>query len=237
MRMKSTVEEIRDRFDNEVERFSNLETGQSATIDAPLVLDLITAAAAVVCPQAQASLDIGCGAGNYTLKLLEKLPNLNATLIDLSANMLARARERIAPQTSGQITTLQADIRQVELGEQQFDVVVAGAVLHHLRAPEEWSAVFAKIHRSLKPGGCFWISDLIEHDHPGIHAEMWKRYGQYLARLRDEAYREKVFAYIDHEDTPASLEFQLQVLRDVGFQHVQVLHKHLCFAAFGGIKA
>ena len=33
---KSTVEEIRQRFDGDVERFSNLETGQSATVDAPL---------------------------------------------------------------------------------------------------------------------------------------------------------------------------------------------------------
>ena len=44
--MKSTVDQIRQRFDNDVERFSNLETGQSATIDAPLVLDLITTVAA-----------------------------------------------------------------------------------------------------------------------------------------------------------------------------------------------
>src|SRR5687768_11443821 len=33
--MKSTVDEIRRRFDADVERFSNLETGQSATLDAP----------------------------------------------------------------------------------------------------------------------------------------------------------------------------------------------------------
>ena len=67
--MKSTVEQIRQRFDADVDRFSNLETGQSATIDAPLVLDLITAAAAATNPQATRSLDIGCGAGNYTLKI------------------------------------------------------------------------------------------------------------------------------------------------------------------------
>ncbi len=40
--MKSSVEQIRERFDKDVERFSNLETGQSATVDAPLVLKLIT---------------------------------------------------------------------------------------------------------------------------------------------------------------------------------------------------
>ena len=43
---KSTVDEIRERFD--VERFSNLETGQSATIDAPLSLTLIADAASCV---------------------------------------------------------------------------------------------------------------------------------------------------------------------------------------------
>jgi len=35
---KSTVDEIRSRFDADVERFSNLTTGQSATIDAPLAI-------------------------------------------------------------------------------------------------------------------------------------------------------------------------------------------------------
>jgi hypothetical protein len=36
--MKSTVDEVRPRFDATVNRFSTLETGQSATVDAPLPL-------------------------------------------------------------------------------------------------------------------------------------------------------------------------------------------------------
>jgi tRNA (cmo5U34)-methyltransferase len=36
---KSTVDEIRQRFDADVERFSKLETGQQAAMDAPLILD------------------------------------------------------------------------------------------------------------------------------------------------------------------------------------------------------
>ena len=47
---KSSVEEIRQRFDADVERFSNLDTGQSAAIDAPLVLELIARSAAAVSP-------------------------------------------------------------------------------------------------------------------------------------------------------------------------------------------
>src|SRR6266498_2096919 len=90
--MKSTVHEIRQRFDADVERFSDLDTGQSATVDAPLALALVAEAAAATTPHARHVLDVGCGAGNYTLKLLESLPNLNATLIDLSQPVLHHLR-------------------------------------------------------------------------------------------------------------------------------------------------
>lgn len=54
---KSTVDQIRERFDGDVERFSNLETGQSATIDTPLSLALIAEAALRVTPRATSFLD------------------------------------------------------------------------------------------------------------------------------------------------------------------------------------
>lgn len=234
--MKSTVEQIRQRFDNDVERFSNLQTGQSATIDAPLVLELITQMAATLHPQATASLDLGCGAGNYTLKLLERLPHLEVTLIDLSQPMLDRARQRVGDVTGGRIETIQGDIREIELGQSRFDVVMAAAVLHHLRGEAQWRAVFAKLYAALKPGGSLWISDLIEHSTEAVQALMWQRYGDYLTDLRDEAYRETVFDYIAQEDTPRPLLFQLDLLREVGFRQVEILHKNSVFAAFGGIK-
>src|SRR5262245_52945362 len=109
--MKSSVDEIRQRFDADVERFANLETGQSATSDAPLRMALVARAAAATTPHARHVLDIGCGAGNYTLKLLEHLPNLDATLVDLSQPMLDRAVERVGRATSGTVTPVQGDVR------------------------------------------------------------------------------------------------------------------------------
>ena len=69
---KSSVEEIKVRFDNDVERFSNLETGQTSTIDAPLAMDLIAQAASKSSKNIQRVLDIGCGAGNSTIKLAQQ---------------------------------------------------------------------------------------------------------------------------------------------------------------------
>ena len=233
---KSTVEQIRARFDNDVERFSNLETGQSATIDAPLSLALIAEAASRVNPRASSLLDIGCGAGNYSLKILERLPNLDVTLIDLSRPMLDRAVERVSRATSGKVTALQGDIRELPIGESKFDVICAAAVLHHLRGQEEWRQVFSKLHSALKAGGSLWISDFIEHSDPRIQSLMWERYGTYLSQLKDEAYRDHVFAYVAQEDSPRPLMFQLDLLRAVGFTEVEILHKNSCFAAFGAMK-
>lgn len=234
--MKSTVEQIRERFDNDVERFSNLETGQSAQIDSPLALELVAQAAAVTTPHASAMLDVGCGAGNFTLKLLQRIPGLEVTLIDLSRPMLDRAVQRVSSATSGKVTALQGDTREVSLGEARFDIIVAASVLHHLREESEWKAVFAKFYRALRPGGWLWIHDFIEHSHPQVQAMMWERYGAYLTQLKDAAYRDHVFAYTQQEDSPRSVLFQIDLLRAVGFQDAEVLHKNNCFAAFGARK-
>jgi tRNA (cmo5U34)-methyltransferase len=235
--MKSSVDEIRQRFDNDVERFSNLETGQSSTVDAPLMLSLATQAATLVNPDATDLLDVGCGAGNYTLKLLESLPNLNITLVDLSRPMLERAVQRVGSASAGAIRALQGDIRDLGFSSAQFDIILASAVLHHLRSEAEWWTVFPKFHNILKPGGSVWIVDLIEHSIPTVQTLMKARYGEYLVSLKDEAYRDHVFAYIEKEDSPRSLLFQVDLLRQVGFEYVEILHKNTCFAAFGGIKS
>ena len=234
--MKSSADEIRRRFDADVERFSNLTTGQSAAVDAPLAMSLVAAAAAAVTPQARHVLDVGCGAGNYTLRLLEHLPGLDATLLDLSRPMLDRAAERVGAATAGRVATVQADVREATFADGGFDIVLAAAVLHHLRTDAEWEAVFDSFFRRLRPGGSVWVFDLVSRPRPAVQALMWGRYGEYLTGLKGEAYRDEVFAYVEKEDTPRPLGYQLDLLTRAGFRDPDVLHKHLCFAAFGAVR-
>lgn len=234
--MKSTVEEIRARFDADVERFSNLETGQTAAIDGALALELITDAAAASTPGAKTLLDVGCGAGNFALRMLGRLPLLDVTLVDLSQPMLDRAKQRVSEVAQGTVVTHQADIRELELGENSFDIVLAAAVLHHLRTDDEWRSVFQKFHRAIRPGGGIWIFDMVSSSNAAVEPLMRQRYGHYLTALKDEGYRDQVFAYVEKEDTPKPLIFQLELLKAVGFEAVEVLHFNTCFAAFGAVK-
>jgi tRNA (cmo5U34)-methyltransferase len=233
---KATNDEIKERFDNDVERFSNLEVGQQTTIDAPLTMELCTEAAKYINPDAKELLDIGCGAGNYTLKMLSKIPELNCTLNDLSMPMLERAKERVSAKTNGKVNVIQDDMRNLDLPGSHFDVVLAAATFHHLRTDADWELVFTKLYVALKPGGSIWISDLITHDSELINKLFQDKYRAYLETLGGPEYAQKVFDYIAYEDTPRSLSYQLALLSKVGFKEIEILHKNSYFAAFGAIK-
>ena len=64
----------------------------------------------------------------------------------------------------------------------------------------------------------------------------WRLYGEYLVAFKGDAYRDRVFTYIEQEDTPRPLMFQIDLLREEDFHKIDLLHKNSCFAAFGAIK-
>ncbi|MBV1930109.1 MAG: methyltransferase domain-containing protein [Porticoccaceae bacterium] len=234
---KSTVAQIRERFNDDVERFSNLETGQTSTVDASLVMELLTSAAASSNNKISHVLDIGCGAGNNTLRLLEKVGPFDCDLLDLSEAMLTRAKTRVEAVNTGRVALYQGDFRDADLPTDHYDVIIAAAVLHHLRDDDDWLRTFEKIYAITAPGGSVWISDLVSHETEAVQGMMWQRYGDYLTGLDSEAYKTKVFDYIEKEDSPRPVTYQLDLLRKVGFEQVELLHKNSCFAAFGAIKA
>src|SRR5690554_5662119 len=232
----ATNEEIKTRFDNDVERFPNLQTVQQTTIDDPLTMELCTDAGKYINPDATEVLEKCCVGANYSLKMLSKIPDLNCTLNDLSLPMLERAKERVSAQTNGKVNIIQDDMRKLNLPNNHFDIVLAAATLHHLRTDADWELVFTKIYNVLKPGGSIWISDLIAHDSEPINKLFQDKYRAYLETLGGHEYGQKVFDYIDYEDTPRSLNYQLALLKQVGFKETEILHKNSYFAAFGGIK-
>ena len=236
METKGTAAEIGRYFNGEVERFSDLAKGQASIKDARLMMDLLAETASSLIPETHTILDIGCGAGNQTLNLLQVFPDAECTLLDISPAMLERAKERVGAVAPGPVIAMEGDIRTAELPQGKFDIAVAAAVLHHLRDEDDWKRTFAKIHSLLKPGGVLLVSDLICHANPKIEANFKVRQEAFLREALGDAEAERIMRSIADSDTPSPLEFQFGCLREIPFREVVLLHKNLVFAAYYALK-
>lgn len=242
---KSTVEEIRARFDADVERFSNLNTGQVTAIDSPLGMELCAELATeCVGHQPGSILDLGCGAGNYTLRFLQRLsasgrpaPSLIA-LNDLSLPMLHRAESRLRDAGyDGEIELIHQDLRESQIADGQFDVIMAASVLHHLRTDAEWDTTFSNLHHWLRPGGGLFVYDLVSFADPVTQSVMDRRYAEYLESINGPDFRDHVLAYIAKEDTPRPVTWQLERLRAAGFTQTDLIHANGPFAVYSARRA
>ena len=89
--------------------------------------------------------ELGCGNGTRETRALAT--RFELTGVDLSAEQLRRARERVPA-----ATFVHADLTEIEFDEGSLDAVCAFYVLNHV--PRELlPGLFARIHRWLRPGG------------------------------------------------------------------------------------
>lgn len=226
---KISTEELRERFDHDVDRFSDEQSGQETIVDAVKVLEMIENTIRRMHPDASDLCDVGCGGGNFSLRIARKLPRLAVTLLDLSEPMLRRASQRLEAEHFKVKEIIRDDVRNIRFAPESFDIVVASASLHHLRAKSEWESVFQNIFHSLRPGGSFWISDIIKHENADVEDVQRERYAEFLVELKDKAFQESIFDMIERTDTPETIFFQMRTLVDAGFQRIDVVHKNMLF--------
>ncbi|MFZ2959723.1 MAG: class I SAM-dependent methyltransferase [Candidatus Ozemobacteraceae bacterium] len=97
-------------------------------------------------------LDIGCGTGNLSLALLEKLgPDACVHAIDISPRMLDVARRKT---TDPRVIWHLGDALQLPMGDATLDRVFCCAVWPHF---EDHAAVAREIHRVLRPDGVLHV--------------------------------------------------------------------------------
>jgi SAM-dependent methyltransferase len=99
----------------------------------------------------EAVLDIGCGCGQTSLELAERVGVTGRVLgVDVSEPMLGLARERPAPVSAGEVEFLLADAQTADLGQGRFDAAFSRFGVMFFDDPV---AAFANIRKAMKAGG------------------------------------------------------------------------------------
>ena len=100
------------------------------------------------------SLDLGCGAGAYTVAVADDFQSVVA--VDVDAESLREFEESLAgSHLASRIRIQRMPAESLSLPSESFDAVLAIEVLEHFEALDE---AVAEAHRVLRPGGVLYVS-------------------------------------------------------------------------------
>ena len=182
-------------------------------------------------PIAPRILDLGAGTGIFSAAIAESVPSAQFTLLDASADMLQRAKTRLAKSQLDIIVQTLTD----QLPSGPFDIVISALAIHHLSDKEKQN-LYARIFKILSPGGLFLNaeqvigkSERLQKLFEDVHLSTSRRLGSSEPEIAGAIER---MSY----DRCSTLSDQLAWLEEIGYEDSECFYRSFRFAVFGGWK-
>jgi SAM-dependent methyltransferase len=199
------------------------------------------------CGDAPTVLDLACGPGAISDRVLAALPKARTIAVDYDPVLLAVARGALGDRTVVHDLDLVSEGWERRLGVDRVDAVLSSTALHWL-SPAQLLGVYQACARLLPPGGLLLNADHLRFG-PGTRQSLAERHDARTqasafelgaldyAAWHAEALREPELAALAPErerrfadrppQPPASLEFHLAALRTAGFAEAGPVWQYL----------
>jgi len=196
-------------------------------------------------------LDLGCGTGSLSERILRKYPKARSVAIDHDPVLLKIGRTGLG-NFGGRLTWVDVDLRRPEwttqLPVRRFDAAVSTTVLHWLTG-SQLSRLYREVAGVLRPGGWLLNGDQVEYSMdseqfrrlsrsvhrafdssgraPGETWDAWWRSVLADPRLAAEAELHRIRYPHAHTDTPTpDLAGHVRRLKAAGFREVDLVWSH-----------
>jgi tRNA (cmo5U34)-methyltransferase len=179
-------------------------------------------------------LDLGGGTGALSSAVLDGLPGVRVTVLDVDPDMLDEARRRLA-RFAGRVAF---DERSFLDPLPAADAVVASLALHHVHDLRTKTALYREIHATLSPGGVLLNLDAAVTEDTRLNRLVFDRMAARMGQhgITDAEARSHFAAWAD-EDRYFPLDAELSALRDAGFDEVECFWRRGLSAITCGLRA
>lgn len=177
-------------------------------------------------------LDVGAGTGLFSSLLLNKFPEANITLIDISEKMIEIAKKRFSHCSN--INYIIDDYTSYKF-ESKFDIIVSSLSIHHLTHMEKKN-LYQLIYKQLNDDGIFVNADQVLGETSfleTLYKNDWKRKVENSGLSEEEIHSAYERTKLDKMSTLAE---QIVWLKESGFKDVDCIYKYFNFVVLFGRK-
>lgn len=175
--LPARVEQIVARRRSRAEAFFDKQAESWDDLRAQLVAEAAALwSLAPLLPRGLSVADIGTGTGGMLPYLSEIADRITA--VDLSTQMLRRARARAKSLGIENVEFVKADLEALPLDDASVDTAFAALVLHHAERP---ARALSEMARIVREGGTLVVTDLCAHGHEWLreeHGDIWLGFGR-----------------------------------------------------------
>jgi tRNA (cmo5U34)-methyltransferase len=182
--------------------------------------------------------DLGAGTGAAARVILDHFPGARAILADYSQQMMEQGRRELSA-FGDRFTYVELDLSRRSWPTEipgDIDAIVSSLCVHHLPDARK-GELFSEILGHLTPGGWYLNYDPVATEDPVVETA-WLRAGDRrdpeAAATRENRSAEEQARYENHVRYITALDAQLDLLREAGFEAIDVYWKQLDHVIYGG---